>query len=119
MELFEFAAKVKTDLDPEERSRHVENMITMLGLQGCKNTPCGGPLVAGMSGGERKRTSIGYELMASPRLVILDEPTSGLDSHCALKVMTHLKRLAVKKNITVICSLHQAQSQIMEMCDQV
>jgi len=30
----------------------------------------------GVSGGERKRISIGYELITNPALMLLDEPTS-------------------------------------------
>ena len=38
----------------------------------------------GISGGERKRTSIGVELITNPSVIFLDEPTTGLDSETAL-----------------------------------
>lgn len=43
----------------------------------------GGITMKGISGGERKRTSIGYELVSNPLCLLLDEPTSGLDSFTA------------------------------------
>ena len=43
----------------------------------------------------RKRTTIGVELAAKPRLLLfLDEPTSGLDSQSAWAIMTFLRSLA-------------------------
>ena len=40
-----------------------------------------------ISGGERKRTAIGVELITDPQIILLDEPTSGLDSFTAVKIV--------------------------------
>jgi ABC-type multidrug transport system ATPase subunit len=58
---------------------------------GCKDTIIGNELIKGISGGERKRTSIGYELITNPSLLLLDEPTSGLDSHTAYSISKMLR----------------------------
>jgi ABC-type multidrug transport system ATPase subunit len=50
--------------------------------------------VKGISGGERKRTSIGYEILVDPSLLLLDEPTSGLDSTSANRLLVILQVLA-------------------------
>lgn len=52
-------------------------------LRRCQNTMVGGTFIKGISGGERKRTSIGFELICEPKVIFLDEPTSGLDSFTA------------------------------------
>ena len=46
----------------------------------------------GVSGGERKRTNIGMELIIEPQVLFLDEPTTGLDAHTAVSVVTLLKQ---------------------------
>ena len=83
-------------------------------LNKCQNTRIGGPLVKGVSGGERKRTSIGVELITDPNLIFLDEPTTGLDSFTATSVMESLGDLARKDGRTVISTIHQPNSDILE-----
>jgi ABC-type multidrug transport system ATPase subunit len=83
----DFAAKLRTNLTPSERKVQVDNVIQRLGLGGCQDTQVGGMSIKGISGGERKRTSIGYELITDPNIILLDEPTSGLDSSTALKIV--------------------------------
>lgn len=81
-EAIRFSAKLRlphttTDEDLDELTT---TMLKELGLTACADTIVGGPLIKGISGGERKRTSVGVELVVKPAMVFLDEPTSGLDS---------------------------------------
>lgn len=78
-----FAARLKLPGDYAQHQERVEELIATLKLSKCQNTKIGGPLVKGVSGGERKRTSIGVELITSPNMIFLDEPTTGLDSFTA------------------------------------
>jgi ABC-type multidrug transport system ATPase subunit len=54
-------------------------LINDLGLKNSQNTQIGSVMRKTISGGERKRTAIGVELM-----IVREEPTSGLDSFKAL-----------------------------------
>jgi ABC-type multidrug transport system ATPase subunit len=56
--------------------------------------------------GERKRVTIGVELVANPSVLFLDEPTTGLDARAALLVMRTVKRIAAGGR-SVICTIHQ------------
>lgn len=84
----------------------------------CVHCVClpGDDRIRGVSGGERKRVSIGVELISNPSLLFLDEPTSGLDSFQAMSVMGAMRGLARARR-TVICAIHQPRSSIFDMLD--
>lgn len=117
-ECLEFAAKLKLPGTIEQKMDRVEKILTELRLTKCQNTKIGGPLVKGVSGGERKRTSIGVELITDPNLIFLDEPTTGLDSFTATSVMETLKELA-NQGRTIVQTIHQPNSDIFEMFDRL
>jgi ABC-type multidrug transport system ATPase subunit len=102
----------------QERKERVDEIIKDLKLSKCQNTYIGGPLIKGVSGGERKRTSIGVELITNPSLIFLDEPTTGLDSYTATQVMKILRGLA-NQGRTVVQTIHQPNSEIFELFDRL
>ncbi|KAF6163168.1 hypothetical protein GIB67_025032 [Kingdonia uniflora] len=102
----------------EEKTMHAEAVISQLGLTKCKNSIIGGPLLRGVSGGERKRVSIGQEMLINPSLLFLDEPTSGLDSTTAQRIVSTLSELA-KGRRTVLMTIHQPSSRIFYMFHKV
>jgi len=69
-----------------------------------------------LSGGQRKRVSIGVELLNRPRLFFLDEPTSGLDPGLETEMMRTFRRLADQGH-TVIVITHATGN--IHLCDQM
>eukprot|EP00039_Didymoeca_costata_P027935 m.19507 g.19507 ORF g.19507 m.19507 type:complete len:614 (-) comp6603_c0_seq1:201-2042(-) len=119
-EALNFSAKLRlpTTVTDAKRQDTVEKMISRLGLSKCADSMVGGLRIRGISGGEKKRTSIGVELVTDPSVVFLDEPTSGLDSYAALELVKLLKDLC-KLGCTVLCTIHQPSSEIFSIFDRV
>ncbi|GAB2218422.1 hypothetical protein Drorol1_Dr00001645 [Drosera rotundifolia] len=109
-----FSAKFRLrKMDGKERHKRVQILIQELGLLHVANSFVGDEENRGISGGERKRVSIGVEMIHDPCVMLLDEPTSGLDSTLALQVIELLSKMAKSRNITVVLSIHQPSYRIM------
>ncbi|KAL5017918.1 hypothetical protein ScPMuIL_003640 [Solemya velum] len=119
-ENFHFSASLRLPkgVSHEEKKKRVELVINELGLKNCAETKVGTEFIRGVSGGERKRTNIGMELIISPRILFLDEPTTGLDASTANAVMVLLKRLALRGR-TVVFSIHQPRFTIFRLFDSL
>ena len=113
---FSAALRLPSSTSSAERREIVESIISILHLEKCANTMVGDPQHGGISGGERKRTNVGAELVTNPSVIFLDEPTSGLDAFTSVSVMRRLKELATGGR-TVVATIHQPASEIFATFD--
>jgi ABC-type multidrug transport system ATPase subunit len=120
-EVIEFSAKFRlpASLSEKERKEKVNEIIMDLGLNHCRNSQIGDHTKRGVSGGERKRVSIGQELITTPQVLFLDEPTSGLDAFTAFNIISNIKAIAKKRNKIVIMTIHQPRTDIMDLIDKI
>ncbi|KAJ6286831.1 P-loop containing nucleoside triphosphate hydrolase protein [Bipolaris maydis] len=115
-----YAAQLRlpSSVSQAERKRLVEEVILELSLKEAAGTRIGNHAHKGCSGGEKRRTSIGVQLLSNPSLLWLDEPTTGLDSTSAFQVIKTLQTLA-RKGRTIIVTIHQPRSEIWDLFDNV
>ncbi|KAK9088854.1 hypothetical protein Scep_027936 [Stephania cephalantha] len=95
----------------------VKLLLKELGLDHIRSLRIGGEFTRGISGGEKRRVSIGVDLVHDPPILLIDEPTSGLDSASALHVLTLLKSMVVSQGKTVVLTIHQPGFRILELID--
>lgn len=120
-ETVQFAAKMRLPKgEGEWREERADQVIHSLGLGQARDTQIGDNLHRGVSGGERKRTSIAVELVADTKLLLLDEPTSGLDAFTAFYIIEMIKeKLAKEQKRTVMMTIHQPRANILSMFDKI
>ncbi|CDR35783.1 hypothetical protein NBRC10512_006151 [Rhodotorula toruloides] len=118
-ETLRYAARLRLkDRSVAACDARAEEVLRLLGLATCADTLVGGPLVKGISGGEKRRLSLAVQLLSDPAVLYADEPTSGLDAFTAQNVMQTLRDLA-SDGRTIVVSVHQPRSDIWALFDNV
>ncbi|KAM0045443.1 putative ABC transporter, AAA+ ATPase domain, ABC-2 type transporter [Helianthus debilis subsp. tardiflorus] len=116
--MFSAEFRLPRTLSKAKKKARVQALIDQLGLRNCAKTVIGDEGHRGVSGGERRRVSIGIDIIHDPIVLFLDEPTSGLDSTSAYMVVKVLQRIAQSGSI-VIMSIHQPSYRIMSLLDKL
>ncbi|KAG2224969.1 hypothetical protein INT45_000090 [Circinella minor] len=120
-EAMRFSAYLRQDKDiPEaEKDEYVEQIITLLEMEDIADAQIGDVSQgAGISVEERKRLTIGMELVAKPKLLFLDEPTSGLDAQSSYNIIRFIRKLA-DAGWPVLCTIHQPSAILFEHFDHL
>ncbi|NXO21099.1 ABCG2 protein, partial [Cisticola juncidis] len=115
---FSAALRLPKSVKEREKKERVNQIIKELGLSKVADSKVGTQFTRGVSGGERKRTNIGMELITDPAILFLDEPTTGLDASTANAVLLLLKRMS-KQGKTIIFSIHQPRYSIFRLFDSL
>ncbi|KAJ3150751.1 hypothetical protein HK101_001925 [Irineochytrium annulatum] len=118
-ETLRYAAMLRLrHLPRPERVERAELVLRSLGLRDCGDTVVGGNGVKGLSGGEKRRLSVGLAMLTDPAVLLLDEPTSGLDAFTARGMVELLASLAAQGR-TVVCTIHQPRSDLFPLFEGV
>ncbi|KAH6765464.1 ABC-2 type transporter family protein [Perilla frutescens var. hirtella] len=118
-ETLRFGARLRLKLPEPELSSRVKSLMQELGLSHVAGARVGDDRVRGISGGERRRVSIGLEVIHEPKVLILDEPTSGLDSTSAHQIIDMLNVMAEMRGRTIILSIHQPGFRIVKLFSSI
>ncbi|KAK4845181.1 hypothetical protein QYF36_001987 [Acer negundo] len=114
-----YSARLRLQGGFNRAATRVEVLLKELGLDHVANVRIGGESNRGISGGEKRRVSIGVDLVHNPPVLLIDEPTSGLDSASALHVVLLLKSMAMMQGKTILLTIHQPGFRILELFDQI
>ncbi|CAE7242707.1 ABCG25, partial [Symbiodinium sp. CCMP2456] len=106
------------EMTTHHRKLIYEDVLNVMQLSNIQNSIVGGLEQRGISGGQRKRVSIGLELAADPTMLFLDEPTSGLDAASSLSIVNSLKKLA-QLGMTSVMVVHQPRWSLFSLFDDV
>ncbi|KAK6602415.1 ABC multidrug transporter [Botrytis cinerea] len=119
-EALEFSALLRQSrtVPDAEKLRYVDTIIDLLEMHDMENTLIGNT-GAGLSVEQRKRLTIGVELVSKPSILIfLDEPTSGLDGQAAFNTVRFLRKLA-DVGQAILVTIHQPSAQLFAQFDSL
>ncbi|PLB46565.1 hypothetical protein P170DRAFT_363672 [Aspergillus steynii IBT 23096] len=115
--VFSALLRQPAEVPEEEKLAYVDHIIDLLELSDIQDALIGVP-GAGLSIEQRKRVTLGVELVAKPTLLFLDEPTSGLDGQSAYNIIRFLRKL-VDSGQAVLCTIHQPSAVLFEAFDSL
>ncbi|UZJ56260.1 hypothetical protein CBS101457_005580 [Exobasidium rhododendri] len=119
-EALEFSALLRQprDVPVEEKLAYVDTILDLLELHDLEHTLVG-KIGTGLSIEQRKRVTIGVELVSKPSILIfLDEPTSGLDGQAAYNTVRFLRKLA-DVGQAILVTIHQPSAQLFAQFDSL
>ncbi|KAK2649788.1 hypothetical protein Ddye_017277 [Dipteronia dyeriana] len=103
-----------------KRTLQTDYILKILGLDTCADTIVGDAMNRGISGGEKKRLTTGWEMIVGPtRALFMDEISNGLDSSTTFQIVTCLQQLTHITDSTILVSLLQPAPETFDLFDDI
>uniref|UniRef100_A0A803MQJ1 ABC transporter domain-containing protein n=1 Tax=Chenopodium quinoa TaxID=63459 RepID=A0A803MQJ1_CHEQI len=102
-----------------EASLVTEYLLKVLSLDNCADTIVGDNMRRGISGGEKKRLTIGEMLAGPAKVLLMDEISTGLDSSTAFRICKYISEMVNIMDMTVVISLLQPSPELFELFDDI
>lgn len=118
-ETLTFAARARSNTMGKDPTSVARTTAALFHLDGAFDTKIGDALIRGLSGGEKKRTSIAEAFLSDAQLQCWDGSTRGLDSSTALRFIRLLRRCTDALLTTVAMSVYQASEDMYRSFDKV
>ncbi|PWA64191.1 plant PDR ABC transporter associated [Artemisia annua] len=97
----------------------LDHDLNILGLESCADTMVGDQMRRGISGGEKKRVTIGEMLVGPANVFFMDETSNGLDSSTTYQITNFLKQMVHAMDLTMVISLLQPDPETYKLFDDV
>ena len=107
---------------PELSDAHknrVSDVLSLLHLHNCANTVVGNDILRGISGGEKKRLTIGEGLITNGRVLLMDEISTGLDASVSFDIVHSLRKKAIANNLAVVIAMLQPTPEVFNQFDDI
>ena len=124
-EVVEFNHRLRVDLShlgPEEtaeRRRVCDEVLSNFGLFGVKDQIIGDAYIRGISGGQKRRTTLARGFVGGAQIVFADEPTSGLSATDAELCVRAMRSASEGKGVTFVVVIHQPRVEVGAMFDHL
>jgi len=118
-ETLNFTARARENTLGKGSETVARTAASLFFLDGAFDTKIGNAMIRGLSGGEKKRTSIAEAFLSGAQLQCWDNSTRGLDSSTALRFIQLLRRCTDALQSTVAMSVYQASEDMYQNFDKV
>ncbi|MCF0238655.1 MAG: methionine ABC transporter ATP-binding protein [Sphaerochaetaceae bacterium] len=100
-------------MDKDYIHKRVKELLALVGLEGREKAP-----ISTLSGGQKQRVAIARALAVEPSILFCDEATSALDPQTTRSILSLIKDIQKKMNLTVVMITHQMEV-VRDTCQRV